>query len=396
MSREGVIVISLVNYKSTIENQIDEFEALKSEYPENLSAYMALAEYNFITGNYLSAICAYQNILKQDTDITSARLNLALLYMVYKFYNEGFSEFLSLLKQEPNNIFYYLFYKYYSGKYEIPAEQAKDFSEITERNYSIKELDLFLNYIKAFIERIDIEISEYQEMVLKNETLLIFQYRKELALRRKQEFTEIYDFVSVIKDKILAAIIEEREAKLREEQRIREEEEARRQEEERRVREAELKAIEEERLREEAELRRIEEEKNRENEILQKYAKLSSKVESELLALSKNKGVLVTVLTDRSNRKIASVLNDSIDEEKLIKFANCAIDIISEHRENDAGASLLYWVLEFGRGLIAVRMIDSEKILLTVAGTGANFGVLRYAIEKTKESIEHIFLANEN
>ena len=356
---------------------------------------MALAEYNFINGNYLSAICIYQNILKQNTDIAPARLNLALLYMSRGFYREGFSEFLKLLEQESSDRFSYLFYKYYSEKCEIPTEFREGFSKIADVNCSLRELELFLNYVEAFVECMDMEISEYQEMVLKDEKLLVFQYKRELALRRKKEFMDIYDYVSVIKNSILAVIAEEKEAKLREEQRLLEEQEAKRLEEERKIREAELKLLEEEKRREEEELRRIEEEKNKENEILRKYSELRPKVESELLSFSKNKGVLGMILTDRQNRKIASVLNENIDDEKLAAFANSAIDIISRYRDDDGVASLLYWVLEFGRGLVAVRMVGSERILLTVAGSGANFGVLRYAIEKTKENIEQIFLLVE-
>ena len=384
----------MINFKSTIESKIDKLESLRNEYSEDISIDMAFAEYNFIHGNRLKAICAYQDILKKDESALSAGLNLAVLFMLGNFINEGFSEFLKLMKKDPSDLFSYFFCKFYSDKYEVPKELKDEFSVLTEFTYSFKEIELFLNRIESIIDLISLEESEYKEISLKESSVLAFQYMAKLASDRKSEFSDIYNYVLDIKNSMIFKIKAEKEAKILEEKRRFEEEEAARLAEEQRIREEKERAEEEERRRIEEERRRIEEEQNRENEIIQRYAELSKHLEPELVSFAKNKGVIGVALIDRSGRKIASVINESMAEDKFADFANRAISIITDHRASSKGNSLLYWVLEFENGLIAIRLVDSERALLMGAGVGATFGILRYAMEKTKENIIQVLSAH--
>ncbi len=384
----GGVIISLLNFKSTIERKLDELHVLKNDYNDDVYVGMAIAECSFLRGNRLEALQLYQDIISSDGKNIEARINIAVIYILQKLYKEGFEELFNIVKNEPFDIFSYFLYKYFSSRHPVPEDFPASFSEIKAHEFSLKELQIILMRIENIIDFVNIEIADYDEISRKQKEQLVFRYIYELALRRKEHLQDAYDYALGMKNAILDQVRAEEEERLAVQRRREEEEEARRVEEENKRLEQQRLIEEQERLKAEEELRRLEEEKRLESELAEKYSKICSVIEPEIQAFVKNKGVIGSVLFNREGNNISSCFNEAADETKLISFANSAIEKISQHRLGNAESELVYWVLEFERGLIAIRLIGSGHVFLTLAGSGANFGVLRFSIEKIKDSIE--------
>jgi len=46
-----------------------------------------------------------------------------------------------------------------------------------------------------------------------------------------------------------------------------------------------------------------------------------------------------------------------------------------------------YWVIEYQQGLIFVKMIAKDLILVVIGGIGSNFGALRFVIDRNEKDL---------
>jgi len=125
-------------------------------------------------------------------------------------------------------------------------------------------------------------------------------------------------------------------------------------------------------------------------ERLQFYQAVKDSITTVLAGLIKTKGVTVVMTVARDGYIVDSIVNENIDYEQIGKKVNSGIEVIRHWREEEKGRSFLYWVLEFEQGLVVVRAINRDYFLVAIAKAGANFGAMRYSMEKGKETLDEI------
>lgn len=366
---------------SILENKLEALSSIKNEFPESSEAEMIFADYNFVLGNQLSALLAYQDIIAKNENVAAARLSLSIIYMQHELYNDAYAEILEVLKKDPRHKYAHLLYGFFQTLQPISEKLQKSFSNIASYDFSIPDWEVFVFHFDTILDLCNQELSEANAYIEENPNDLVMQYKKELSLERLSYFQMIRNYVS----SHLSVLFEQQRL---EEERIRleaEEAERRRLEEEERIR---LEAEEAERRRLEAERRRIEEEERKKRELEEKYGGVARAIESDFNAFAKNKGVSAVILLSQDSYIVSSVLNTEMNLEKSAEFILKAMSLIKKyHTPSNDVSELIYWVLEFEKGQIAFSLIDPAHIFVTFTDSMANFGVLKYSIDKMKEII---------
>ena len=226
---------------------------------------------------------------------------------------------------------------------------------------------------------------EEEERLRREEEERLRREEEERLRREEEERLRLEEEIRQAEEEIRRAEEEarriEEEARKAEEERLRAEEEARREEEERLRAEEEARRAEEERLRAEAERKAEEERAKRE-----KYESVRDASVDILRGVAKSKGVKRVILLERGGFEIASVASEEGDGPDYPVFSAEVMSLIDSHCLEGI-SPLVYTVLEYKGGLIAMRMLDSERMFVVVAGTGSSFGVLRYNMEKVRDSL---------
>lgn len=346
--------------KTTIELKIEALNALLADNPDDLEALVAYAEYQMRYGSRLEALQAYQHAIAVDKRSFEAHIGLAVVYMNQGLYSDGFSELLSVLKLDFKNIDARVCYEYFAGKYPVKEDLAELYAKIKPYKYSLKEIRTLRAYFDAIIELADFAVADYEKQFKQSSDDLLCEYKRAVALKRRGEFGELRAYICDLEDNILAVLRAEEEARRAEEERLRLEEEARR--------------AEEERLRQEA-LRLL----------LEKYDSIRPEVCNILNLILKNRGVKSVILLERGGFEIASVASEPVREYS--DFASEVVSLIDSHYAGVDSVPLLYAVLEYKGGLIALRILDEKYMFAVIAGSGANFGALKYSMEKNCASI---------
>lgn len=125
-------------------------------------------------------------------------------------------------------------------------------------------------------------------------------------------------------------------------------------------------------------------------ERLQFYQQVKDSITTVLAGLIKTKGVTVVMTVAGDGYVVDSIVNETIDYAQIGKKINSGIEVIRHWRDEEKGKSFLYWVLEFEQGLVVVRAINREYFLVAIAKAGANFGAMRYSMDKGKETLDEI------
>jgi predicted regulator of Ras-like GTPase activity (Roadblock/LC7/MglB family)/tetratricopeptide (TPR) repeat protein len=120
------------------------------------------------------------------------------------------------------------------------------------------------------------------------------------------------------------------------------------------------------------------------------YETIREHVTTVLAGLIKTKGVMVVMTVARDGYVVDSIINETIDHEEVGKLVSSGMEVIENWREEAPGSSFLYWVLEFEQGLMVVRSVNARHYLLALGKAGANFGAMRYSMEKGKETLDDI------
>ena len=425
--------------KTTIERKIDDLAALIAEHPDDLEALIAFAEYQMRFGSRLEALQAYQHAIAVDKRSYEAYSGLAVIYMYQGLFRDGYSELLKVLREDSKNSGARLLYRYFSADHEPDAETAKEYGEIPDYKLTLRDIRILKVYYDSLEKLSDMAVSGYEESFLESGGDFMCEYNKEVAAKRKGELCRFSEFLSGLESGILDELLAEKRRLEEEERRRREEEERLRREEEERLRreeeerlrleeeirqaeeeirraeeearriEEEARKAEEERLRAEEEARREEEERLRAEEEARRAeeerlrAEAERKAEEErakrekyesvrdasveiLRGVAKSKGVKRVILLERGGFEIASVASEEGDGPDYPVFSAEVMSLIDSHCLEGI-SPLVYTVLEYKGGLIAMRMLDSERMFVVVAGTGSSFGVLRYNMEKVRDSL---------
>jgi predicted regulator of Ras-like GTPase activity (Roadblock/LC7/MglB family) len=120
------------------------------------------------------------------------------------------------------------------------------------------------------------------------------------------------------------------------------------------------------------------------------YEAIRESVTTVLAGLIKTKGVTAVMTVARDGFVVDSIINETIDQEEVGKLVCTGMEIIEEWRQIETGEAFLYWVLEFEQGLMVVRSVHAGHYLLALGKAGANFGAMRYSMEKGKEPLDDI------
>ena len=263
--------------KTTIEGKIEALKSLLSEYPDDLETIITYAEYQMRFGSRLEALQVYQNALSVNADNSEAHLGLSVIYMHHGLYEEGFSELIKILQFDYKNIDARIYYDYFASLHEPSKTITDEYNKLPSYDYSLQDLRVLEAHFDSLTELSDLHIAGYNELLEDADGSILYEYGREVALKRQEDIEGFKNHLVRIEGNILASIddikqskrealeekiLDDEKLKMNEEADILEEE-RRKEEEERRRIEEERRAEEERRRREEEERRRIEEEERR-------------------------------------------------------------------------------------------------------------------------------------
>ena len=95
--------------------------------------------------------------------------------------------------------------------------------------------------------------------------------------------------------------------------------------------------------------------------------------------LARTRGVTSIFLVSRDGTTIDSVVKDDVTEERIGELGKESFEVLAAYAKNPA-----YWVLECTGGIFVMQALDDRHVLIAVGQAGANFGALRYTMDKTK------------
>ena len=95
--------------------------------------------------------------------------------------------------------------------------------------------------------------------------------------------------------------------------------------------------------------------------------------------LARTRGVTSIFLVNRDGTTIDSVVKDNITEGRVGELVRESFDFLLAYADSPS-----YWVLECNGGIFVMQTLDEDHVLIAVGQAGANFGALRYTMDKTK------------
>lgn len=95
--------------------------------------------------------------------------------------------------------------------------------------------------------------------------------------------------------------------------------------------------------------------------------------------LARTRGVTSIFLVARDGTTIDSVVKDNITEERVGELVCESFDFLLAYAKSPS-----YWVLECSGGIFVMQTLDDDHVLIAIGQAGANFGALRYTMDKTK------------
>lgn len=115
------------------------------------------------------------------------------------------------------------------------------------------------------------------------------------------------------------------------------------------------------------------------------YAPLLSGLDGLIQTLAKTRSVSSVFLLNREGYAIAEQVKDSIVRERLSEFIVETVSFLEAFAKAPQ-----YWVLECAGGIVVIQSVDSYHYLVTIGQTGANFGALRYTMDRVRPNFEQV------
>lgn len=101
--------------------------------------------------------------------------------------------------------------------------------------------------------------------------------------------------------------------------------------------------------------------------------------------LARTRGVTSIFLVAREGQTIDSVAKDDISEKRVGDLVRESFEFLEAFANDPA-----YWVLECAGGIFVMQKLDERHVLIAIGQAGANFGALRYTMDKTRTKFEQI------
>ncbi|MBS2037581.1 hypothetical protein JST97_21520 [bacterium] len=115
------------------------------------------------------------------------------------------------------------------------------------------------------------------------------------------------------------------------------------------------------------------------------YAPLLAGLDGLIQTLAKTRSVSSVFLLNREGYAIAEQVKDSIGRDRLSEFIVETVSFLEAF-----ATAPQYWVLECAGGIVVIQSVDSYHYLITIGQTGANFGALRYTMDRVRPNFEQV------
>jgi len=114
------------------------------------------------------------------------------------------------------------------------------------------------------------------------------------------------------------------------------------------------------------------------------YDEIKNETDRVLKALNRTRGVVSSLILDNTGHILNVQSSESFNPEELGSQVLQGVSPLIKWGTDtgEEGRELLYWVLEFKKGLMVLQPLTSEIYLIVLGKRGANFGAVRYSIEK--------------
>ena len=101
--------------------------------------------------------------------------------------------------------------------------------------------------------------------------------------------------------------------------------------------------------------------------------------------LARTRGVTSIFLVAREGLTIDSAAKDDISELRVGELVRESFEFLEAFAKDPA-----YWVLECAGGIFVMQKLDERHVLIAIGQAGANFGALRYTMDKTRTKFEQL------
>lgn len=399
---------------------------------------MAYAEANLRKGNRLEAMKTYQKLEKLKPENTDVKVALVKIYYSMDHHRDALQEIKDILKIEPRHIESHLLLRRIDRKFGIPQDMRRDFEEHLTFTASPRKIRVLKKQYELEKRKYEKLIADYDRQMEEDQDNPILLYNKSKAEERVKlaeetledleemkgeevEEEEAYPSAEVEAPTLLTLEpVEElptEKAESEEEEVVEEitsEEpipEATQEETELEVSSIEPKPLEE---MEEAIVEVREEEEEAEHGAVEKsaadeeeeeavaapsarriefYQGLTGQLDEILNAINRTRGVTSSMVIDNTGYVIHNISSDTFDpsqvSNQLLEGVRALISWKAD--EGEHARQLLYWVLEFKKGLMVLHPLAPEIYLVVMGHRRANFGAVKYSIEKNTADIKQTF-----
>ena len=117
----------------------------------------------------------------------------------------------------------------------------------------------------------------------------------------------------------------------------------------------------------------------------QHYRKIQGEVNGLIATLAKTRGVTSIHVVARDGYLVDQSSRDTISVERVGEFVLEGMSILETFASNPQ-----YWVLECSGGIVVFQVIDAHHVLVAIGQAGANFGALRYTMDKMRPQFAQI------
>lgn len=101
--------------------------------------------------------------------------------------------------------------------------------------------------------------------------------------------------------------------------------------------------------------------------------------------LARTRGVTSIYLVAREGVTIDAVAKDNISEKRVGELVCESFEFLEAFAKDPT-----YWVLECAGGIFVMQRLDERHVLIAIGQAGANFGALRYTMDKTRTKFEQL------
>ncbi|MFP4498150.1 MAG: hypothetical protein ACLFQV_08060 [Vulcanimicrobiota bacterium] len=123
------------------------------------------------------------------------------------------------------------------------------------------------------------------------------------------------------------------------------------------------------------------------------YECISGQLNEVLENINKTRGISTSIIMDGTGHFVQNINSEVLNREE---FSNEIIDALQylvnfKFNHSQDLQKLSYWVIEFKKGLMVLHPITDEINLIVIGHTGANFGAVKYSVEKSLGRLLELF-----